>query len=72
MNLFILWASLKENIKMVRISKQAERRGRYPRKHRNPAEKTGPIADNLSGGFKAHENAIEGDLAKMVFIPKIK
>lgn len=57
---------------MVRISKQAERRHRYPRKHRAPAKKTGPLQDNLPGGFKSHANAIEGDLAGLVFIPKIK
>ena len=57
---------------MVRISKQAERRSRFPRKHRAPSAKTGPLKDNLSNGFKKHANALEGDLAKMVFIPKIK
>lgn len=57
---------------MVRISKQAERRNRFPRKHRAPSEKTGPQKDNLSDGFKAHPNAVDGDLATMVFIPKVK
>lgn len=57
---------------MVRISKQAERRSRFPRKHRKPAEKTGPLKDNLPGGFKTHANAVEGAQAAMVFIPKIK
>jgi hypothetical protein len=57
---------------MVRISKQAERRGRFPRKHRALSAKTGPIQDNLPKGFKEHSNALEGDLAKIVFIPKIK
>lgn len=57
---------------MVRISKQAERRHRYPRKHRKPAVKTGPLKDNLPDGFKSHANAIEGDLANLVFIPKVK
>jgi hypothetical protein len=57
---------------MVRISKQSERRNRFPRKHRAPSAKTGPRQDNLPNGFKAHNNAVEGDLAKMVFIPKIK
>lgn len=57
---------------MVRISKQAEKRNRFPRKHRAPSAKTGPLQDNLSKGFKEHSNALEGDLAKMVFIPKIK
>ncbi|MFI0435608.1 MAG: hypothetical protein ACH350_07795 [Parachlamydiaceae bacterium] len=57
---------------MVRISKQAERRNRFPRKHRAPSAKTGPLKDNLQNGFKEHFNALEGDLAKLVFIPKIK
>jgi hypothetical protein len=57
---------------MVRISKQSERRSQFPRKHRMPAVKTGAKADNLPGGFKVHANAIEGELAKAIFIPKIK
>lgn len=57
---------------MVRISKQQEKRSRFPRKHRAPSSKTGALKDKLEGGFKAHPNALEGDLAKMVFIPKIK
>lgn len=57
---------------MVRISKQAERRSRFPRRHRPPSEKTGSLQDNLPKGFKEHANAVEGDLAKMIFIPKIK
>lgn len=57
---------------MVRISKQEERRNRFPRKHRAPSPKTGPLKDNLQGGFKSLANAVEGDLATLVFIPKIK
>lgn len=57
---------------MVRISKQSERRQRSPRKHRAPAVKTGPLKDNLSLGFKEHPNALEGDVAMMAFIPKIR
>lgn len=57
---------------MVRISKQSEKRSRFPRKHRAPNAKTGPLKDNLPKGFKEHPNALESDLAKMVFIPKIK
>jgi len=57
---------------MVRISKQAEKRSRFPRKHRKPSVKTGALKDNLPNGYKDHANAVEGDLAKMVFIPKIK
>ncbi|KIA78293.1 hypothetical protein [Parachlamydia acanthamoebae] len=57
---------------MVRISKQQERRSRFPRKHRPPQEKTGPLKDRLALGFKGHANALEGDVAKTAFIPKIK
>jgi hypothetical protein len=56
---------------MTRTSKQAERRATSPRKRRPPAiNKTGTRTDNLI--FKAHENAIEGEMAAKVFIPKIK
>jgi hypothetical protein len=58
-------------IYMVRISKQAERRSRFPRKHRKPSVKTGPLKDNLPEGYKPHANAIEGNIAAMAFIPKI-
>ncbi|MBS4163177.1 Uncharacterized protein PRO82_000475 [Candidatus Protochlamydia amoebophila] len=59
-------------IHMTRMSKQGERRNRFPRKHRQPSTKTGPVKDNLPNGFKDHTNAIEGDLAAAAFIPKIK
>lgn len=54
---------------MVRISKQAEKRARSPRRHQKPAEKTGPLKNK---GFREHPNAIEGQAAKTAFIPKIK
>lgn len=57
---------------MVRMSKQGERRHRFPRKHRAPSQKTGPLKDQLPNGFNAHANAVEGELATQVFIPKIK
>lgn len=57
---------------MVRISKQGERRSRFPRRHRKPSEKTGAQKDNLPSGYKPHANAVEGDLAAQLFIPKIK
>jgi len=57
---------------MTRMSKQAERRSKSHRKHKAPQLKTGPLKDNLPKGFKEHANAIEGELAKAVFIPKIK
>lgn len=56
---------------MVRISKQAERRQRAPRKLRPAfAEKTG--TKKSSAPFKEHQNAIVGDFANKAFIPKIK
>lgn len=57
---------------MVRISKQSEKRSRFPRKTQKPAKKTGPQKDKLPEGFKPHENALSGDLAKSAYIPKIK
>ncbi len=57
---------------MTRMSKQGERRNRFPRKHRAPSAKTGPKQDNIPGGFKIHANAVEGELSTHVFIPKIK
>jgi hypothetical protein len=57
---------------MVRISKQQERRSRSPKRCRPPALKTGPLKDRLQEGFKPHVNAVEGRLAGLIFIPKIK
>lgn len=57
---------------MVRISKQSEKRARFPRKSRKPSPKTGPLKDQLPLGYKAHENALSGDDAGKAFIPKIK
>ncbi len=57
---------------MVRMSKQGERRNRFPRRNRAPSQKTGSLKDQLPDGYKTHANAVEGDLAAMVFISKIK
>jgi hypothetical protein len=57
---------------MVRISKQNERRMKSPRKNRNPSPKTGSRKDNLPAGYREHPNALEGELATIGFIPKIK
>lgn len=57
---------------MVRISKQNERRAESRRKHKKPAAKTGPLKCELAKGYKPHANAIEGELAKTLFIPKVK
>jgi hypothetical protein len=57
---------------MVRISKQAKKRAVSHRRPARPAKKTGPKQNNLPQGYKLHDNAIEGDLAQNLFIPKIK
>lgn len=57
---------------MVRISKQSERRQASPKKHKKPSAKTGPLKDNLSQGYKPHSNALDGELAKSAFIPKMR
>jgi len=57
---------------MTRMSKQGKRRAVSPRRPRMPSEKTGPKKDALPKGFKEHANAVEGDNATAVFIPKIK
>jgi hypothetical protein len=56
---------------MVRISKQKQRRQVSPKKRRAPSPKSGPKKDQLPLGFREHPNALEGELAKKVFIPKI-
>jgi hypothetical protein len=56
---------------MVRLSKQTKDRSVSPRRPRAPAKKTGAKKDKLTGGFKAHANAAEGNLAGSLFIPKI-
>lgn len=56
---------------MVRLSKQTKDRNVSPRRPRPPAPKTGPKKDKLTGGYKAHANAAEGNLAGTLFIPKI-
>lgn len=43
-----------------------------PRRPRPPQPKTGPKKDNLPGGFRKHENAAAGEMAKTVFVAKIK
>jgi len=57
---------------MVRISKQKQRRAQSPRKHRTPMPKTGSKPDQLPLGYKKHTNAVEGEMAKQFFIPKIR
>ena len=56
---------------MVRISKK-DRPKRCPRKPRYGSEKTGSLKDNLSKGYKEHENAFTGQSKQTVFIGKVK
>ncbi len=55
---------------MVRISKQGERRNQSPKRCSLPARKTGPKAE--AKAYNPHVNALEGDLSKTMFIPKVK
>lgn len=57
---------------MVRISKKEERRHKSPRKRKAPSVKTGSLPNNLPKGYKEHVNAVEGELAKTIFVPKVK
>jgi len=56
------------------MSKQQERRAKSPRKRKNiTTKKTGPLADNLSLGYRPHANALaEKELINQIFIPKVK
>lgn len=57
---------------MTRMSKQGKRRNQFPRRPKAPAVKTGSKTDALPKGFKEHGNALDGELASMAYIPKIK
>lgn len=57
---------------MTRTSKQEERRHVSFRRCRAPSKKTGALKDNLPLGYKPHANAVDGALAQLAFIPKIK
>ena len=57
---------------MVRISKQGKIRSVSRRRPKPPAKKTGPKKDKLAAGFREHPNAVVGNLAQNLFIPKIK
>lgn len=57
---------------MVRMSKKSDRTGICPRRRQKPAAKTGPKQDNLPKGYKEHANAVDGELSKSVFIPKVR
>ena len=54
------------------MSKQGKRRNQFPRRPKAPAVKTGSKTDALPKGFKEHGNALDGELASMAYIPKIK
>lgn len=57
---------------MVRISKQNRKRNVSPRRPHKPGIKTGAKKDALPEGFRVHPNAIDGNLAQTLFIPKVK
>jgi hypothetical protein len=59
-------------VNMVRRSKQSKIRAKCPKRPSAPRPKTGAKKDNLAEGFKAVQNALEGDLAQTLFISKIK
>jgi hypothetical protein len=54
---------------MTRISKQAERRMKCPRRPSVAGKKTGPRAQK---GFRKAVNSINGQLSSEVFIGKVK
>ncbi|MFT4552711.1 MAG: hypothetical protein ACI9S8_001337 [Chlamydiales bacterium] len=57
---------------MTRLYKQAEHRGLMPRRPKIAGPKTGAKKDNLPQGYKEHPNAVEGDTASQIFVPKIR
>ncbi|HSX04097.1 MAG TPA: hypothetical protein VLG76_05150 [Rhabdochlamydiaceae bacterium] len=57
---------------MTRMSKQGERRHVSYKRPAPPSPKTGPLKDNLPAGYKKQINAVEADVKKSAFIPKIK
>ena len=57
---------------MVRRSKVARIRSVSRKRPPLAGKKTGPIKQDLPGGFKPCENALPGDFAKYAFISKIK
>jgi len=59
---------------MVRISKQGERRSKFPRKRQTKTSNSKCCAEAKSPAhaYKEHENALSGDFAARAFIPKIK
>ena len=55
---------------MTRMSKQGERRNKSPKKRKNLiTSKTGHCPTNP---FKKHDNGVEGDHGKIMFVPKVK
>ena len=54
---------------MTRMSKQGERRAVSKRRPKRPSTKTGSKRDNLTQGFRTHDNAAAE--AELRFVPKI-
>ena len=57
---------------MVRLSKVTRIRQKSHKRPKIGGPKTGPLKQNLPRGFKEHTNALQGDMAKAAFIPKIQ
>lgn len=57
---------------MTRMSKQGERRNKFPRKRQRAPVKTGSRKDNLPNGYREHANAVDGQAAALVFVPKVR
>ncbi len=55
---------------MVRIGKKQERRNISPRKHRYIPQNTTEKKETV--GFSAKVNALDGEIAKKMYIPKVK
>ena len=56
---------------MTRMSKQGERRNMSPRRPKAPSPKTGSKKDNLTHGYRTHENVAPAEATRSRFIPKI-
>lgn len=57
---------------MVRLSKVTRIRQKSHKRPKIGGPKTGPKKENLPLGYKEHKNALQGDVAKAAFIPKIQ
>jgi hypothetical protein len=56
---------------MVRLSKKTRDRSVSRKRPTKAGVKTGTKKDALPSGYKAHMNAISGEIAQGMFIPKL-